>query len=168
MAIQLTAADARQSLNDHLAARGREIHEKFGPNIGWRELRQILEDRACVRYPCEVVFDAGPLEPGEFAHPVAKGRTSGGWLYDVRPSVFPDAIGVRARLGSLSTGRWSITANSPRRMTPKRLAPPPWGFPGTSITRPFAKWPAELCGQARWPLDQEKCSAAFFNDVNHV
>ncbi len=86
MAIQLTAADARQSLNDHLAARGREIHEKFGPNIGWRELRQILEDRACVRYPCEVVFDAGPLEPGEFAHPVARGkRPEDGFTMCVHP-----------------------------------------------------------------------------------
>jgi hypothetical protein len=26
----------------------------------------------------------------------------------------------------------------------------------------------QLCGQARGPLDQEKCPAAFFNDVNHV
>ena len=58
MAIQLTAADARQSLNEHVAARGREIHGKYGPHIGWQELRQILEDRACVRYPCEIVFDA--------------------------------------------------------------------------------------------------------------
>ena len=74
MAIQLTAADVRQSLNEHVVVRGREIHEKYGPHIGWPELRQILEDRACVRYPCEIVFDAGLLEPGEFAHPVAKGK----------------------------------------------------------------------------------------------
>jgi hypothetical protein len=25
-----------------------------------------------VRYPCEIVFDAAPLQAGEFAHPVAK------------------------------------------------------------------------------------------------
>jgi hypothetical protein len=74
MPTQLTADDARQSLNDHVAARGREIRAKYGPHIGWPELRQILEDRACVRYPCEIVFDAGPLEPGEFAHPVPKGE----------------------------------------------------------------------------------------------
>ena len=81
-----TAADARQSLNEHVAARGREIHEKYGPHIGWQELRQILEDRACVRYPCEIVFDAGPLEPGEFAHPVARGeRPEEGFTMHVHP-----------------------------------------------------------------------------------
>jgi hypothetical protein len=86
MAIQLTTANARQSLNEHVAVRGREIHEKYGPHIGWQELRQILEDRACVRYPCEVVFDAGPLKPGEFAHPVARGeRPEDGFMMHVHP-----------------------------------------------------------------------------------
>jgi hypothetical protein len=86
MPTQLTADDARQSLNEHVAARGREIHAKYGPHIGWRELKQILEDRACVRYPCEIVFDAGPLEPGEFAHPAAKGeRPEDGFTMYVHP-----------------------------------------------------------------------------------
>jgi hypothetical protein len=86
MAIQLTAADARQSLNEHVAARGQEIHAKYGPHIGWPELQQILKDRSCVRYPCEIVFDAGPLEPGEFAHPVAKGeRPEDGFAMHVHP-----------------------------------------------------------------------------------
>ena len=70
---QLTADDAKQSLNAHVAAKGGELRAKHGPRIGWKELRPILEDRACVRYPCEIVFDAGPLGAGEFAHPVAKG-----------------------------------------------------------------------------------------------
>jgi hypothetical protein len=86
MSTQLTVADARQPLNEHVAARGREIHGKYGPHIGWRELQQILEDRACVRYPCEIVFDAGPLESGEFAHPVAKGeRPEDGFTMYVHP-----------------------------------------------------------------------------------
>jgi hypothetical protein len=86
MAIQLTAADARQSLNGHVAAKGREIRAKYGPHIGWQELLRILEDRACVRYPCEVVFDAGPLQAGEFAFPVAKGaRPEDGFQMHVHP-----------------------------------------------------------------------------------
>jgi len=86
MAIQLTAAAARQSLTEHVAARGREIHAEYGPHIGWPELRRILEDRACVRYPCEIVFEAGPLDPGEFAHPVAKGeRPEDGFTMHVHP-----------------------------------------------------------------------------------
>jgi hypothetical protein len=86
MAIVLTADDARQSLNSHVAAKGGEIRAKYGPNIGWKELLRILEDRACVRYPCEIAFDAGPLNPGEFAHPVAKGeRPEDGFILYVHP-----------------------------------------------------------------------------------
>jgi len=86
MAIQLTAEDARQSLNGHVAAKGREIRAKYGPHIGWPELLRIMADRACVRYPCEIVFDAGPLQPGEFAHPVAKGeRPEEGFTMFVHP-----------------------------------------------------------------------------------
>jgi hypothetical protein len=86
MAIQLTAEDARQSLNGHVAAKGREIRAKYGPHIGWKELLRILADRACVRYPCEIVFDAGSLEPGEFAHPAAKGeRPEEGFTMYVHP-----------------------------------------------------------------------------------
>lgn len=74
MATQLTADDAKQSLNAHVAAKGAEIFEKYGPTIGWKQLLQILEDRACVRYPCQVIFDATLLGPGEFAHPAPKGE----------------------------------------------------------------------------------------------
>ena len=73
MATKLTAENAKESLAAHVAAKGAEINGKYGPHIGWNELLLILEDRACVRYPCEIVFDAGPLLPGEFAHPIAKG-----------------------------------------------------------------------------------------------
>jgi hypothetical protein len=74
MATELTAQAARQSLNAHVAAKGAELRAKYGPAIGWRELLRILEDREVVRYPCQIVFDSGPLQPGEFAHPVAKGE----------------------------------------------------------------------------------------------
>jgi hypothetical protein len=74
MSTQLTADDFRQSLAAHVAAKGDELHRKYGPHIGWKELLLILEDRSAARYPCEIVFDAGPLQPGEFAHPVACGE----------------------------------------------------------------------------------------------
>ena len=73
MAAAPGAHDARQSLNASAAAIGAEIYEKYGPRIGWTQLLQILGDRSCARYPCEIVFDAVPLQTGEFAHPVAKG-----------------------------------------------------------------------------------------------
>jgi hypothetical protein len=68
-----SAHDARQSLNASAAAIGAEIYAKYGPRIGWTQLLQILGDRSCARYPCEIVFDAASLQAGEFAHPVAKG-----------------------------------------------------------------------------------------------
>ena len=78
--------DARQCLNTNAAVVGASIYDKYGPQIGWRQLQQILQDRTCVRYSCEVVFDAAPLQPGEFAHPVAKGgRPEDGFRLHVHP-----------------------------------------------------------------------------------
>ena len=38
------------------------------------------------RYPCEIVFDAAPLQAGEFAHPVAKsGQPEDGFSMYVHP-----------------------------------------------------------------------------------
>lgn len=86
MPTQLTAEDARQSLNAHVAAKGAEIFEKYGPHIGWRELQRILADPACVRYPCEIVFDASQLQSGEFAHPVPQGeQPEAGFKIHVHP-----------------------------------------------------------------------------------
>ena len=86
MATKLTVDDARQSLNAHVAAKGAELREKYGPSIGWQELLRLLADRTLVRYPCEIVFDAAPLEAGEFAHPVARGdRPEDGFTMYVHP-----------------------------------------------------------------------------------
>jgi len=80
------APDARQSLNASVATIGAGIYEKYGPRIGWNQLLQILADRTCTRYPCEIVFEAAPLEAGEFAHPVAKGdRPEDGFSMHVHP-----------------------------------------------------------------------------------
>jgi len=86
MATKPTAKDATLSLNAHAAVKGADIRRKHGPHIGWKELLRILEDRTCVRYPCEIVFDAQPLTPGESAHPVAKGvRPEDGFTLYVHP-----------------------------------------------------------------------------------
>jgi hypothetical protein len=86
MPTQLTAEDAKQSLNAHVAVKGAEIFAKYGPRIGWKELQQILQDHSCVRYPCELAFEAGALGPDEFAHPVPKGeRPEEGFTICVHP-----------------------------------------------------------------------------------
>jgi hypothetical protein len=86
MPTQLTADDARQSLTAHVAVKGQELYEKYGPELDWPELLRVLEDRACVRYPCEICFDADPLLAGEFAHPVPNGdRPEDGFTMFVHP-----------------------------------------------------------------------------------
>jgi len=86
MAIHLTADHAKESLHAHVAAKGAEIFEKYGPAIRFQDLRKILQDRACVRYPCELVFDGAPLHPGEFAYPAPNGeRPEDGFTLYVHP-----------------------------------------------------------------------------------
>lgn len=86
MAKQLTADDARLSLTGHVEAKGLEIFHQYGPGLGWAGLKQLLLDRTQVRYPCEIAFDAGPLQPGEFALPVPKGeRPEDGFTMYVHP-----------------------------------------------------------------------------------
>ena len=72
MSRQLSVDDARQSLTAHLAEKGQQIYLQYGPETGWNDLLKILEDRTFVRYPCEIVFDAKQLQPGEFAVAIAK------------------------------------------------------------------------------------------------
>jgi hypothetical protein len=86
MATRLTEADARQSLNAHVAENGAEVFQKYGPPLGWNELQRLMADRSYVRYPCRIVFDAAPLQAGEFAHPVAQGqRPEDGFTMCVHP-----------------------------------------------------------------------------------
>jgi hypothetical protein len=96
---KLTLEDARESLTAHVAARGAEIRAKFGPDIGWAQLQRILADRECVRYPCELVFDAGPLQPDECAYPEPKGaQPEDGYRLCVHPyfSVDPARVPLLA------------------------------------------------------------------------
>jgi len=84
---KLTLADARRSLTEHVATKGLEIKQKYGPHIGWNELLRLLEDREYVRYPCEIIFDAAPLLEGEFAYPAPKGsRPEDGFLMYIHPA----------------------------------------------------------------------------------
>jgi len=74
MAKKLTAQDATESMSAHMAAKGADIREMYGPRIGWSELIRILDDRTVCRYPCEVVFDMEPLGEGEFGFAEQKGE----------------------------------------------------------------------------------------------
>ena len=73
MARQLKTQDARQELEARIASEASVIRERYGPRLDWSHLLLLLEDRGCVRFPCEIRFDAEPLLPGEFAHVTARG-----------------------------------------------------------------------------------------------
>jgi hypothetical protein len=94
-----TPDDARETLACHVAAKGAEIREKYGPVIGWPQLQRILADRECVRYPCGLFFDAAPLLPGECAYPEARGAgPEDGFRLCVHPyfSTDPDRVPLLA------------------------------------------------------------------------
>ncbi len=81
-----TAATAQRSLSDHVAAKGAELHAKYGPQIGWQQLQQVMLDRSQVRYPCEIAFTAEGLREGEFAYPHPLGDTpEDGFIIRVHP-----------------------------------------------------------------------------------
>ena len=118
MAKQLTAEDVRVSLNAHVASRGEEIHAKYGPVIGWAELQQMLEDRTCVRYPCKLEFNAAPLQPGEFAHPVAQGdKPEDGYIMYVHPLYMTQLADVPAlvcyQLVLVNYGEFAASEDAP-------------------------------------------------------
>jgi hypothetical protein len=86
MARELKTEPRHGLLSDRLAAQGAEIRHKYGPRLGWDQLEQLLGDRDFVPYPCEIRFDAEPLLPGEFAHPMPKGQKPGdGYVIYVHP-----------------------------------------------------------------------------------
>ena len=95
MATLLTTDDAKQSLSAHVAGKGAEICQKYGPRLGWTELQLLLADRAFVRYPCKVVFDASPLQAGEFAYPQASGeKPEDGFAMHIHPVYMLDLARV--------------------------------------------------------------------------
>ena len=91
----LTENDARQSLNGHVEAKGREIQQQYGPEITSETLRQILSDSNFVRYPCEIRFDLAPLQEEEIAFAAPKGESpEEGYTIFVHPffSTDPHAV----------------------------------------------------------------------------
>ena len=64
----VTEEDLKSSVSEHVAERARAIREKYGPDIDYATLLEILEDREeAVRYPVTIVFDSSRIDPGQFA-----------------------------------------------------------------------------------------------------
>ena len=116
MATQLTAHDAKLSLNGHVFSKGEEICARFGPALGWKELGILLGDRTLVRYPVEIAFDAVPLHAGECAHPVAKGeRPEDGFTMFVGADQAGNLLEVG--ISTAATARSSFMLCPPNRST---------------------------------------------------
>ncbi|MCC6678443.1 MAG: hypothetical protein IT436_15010 [Phycisphaerales bacterium] len=69
-----TEHDGRRALQDHILERAMAARAAHGPTMDDGAMRRVLADRSAVRYPAEVRFDAGLLQPGEFAHAVQLGE----------------------------------------------------------------------------------------------
>jgi len=82
----LTEEDGYAALRGHLVERALVARERYGPDIDFQAIQKILVDPEIVRFATEVVFDADPLLPGEFAWAQPKGDTpSAGYRLVVHP-----------------------------------------------------------------------------------
>lgn len=83
---QLTEQDARVALKDHLGDKAMNARLSHGMYIDADTILKMLDDNAVVRYPVGIRFDQGPLEPGEFAMPIALGdHPSKGFCLFIHP-----------------------------------------------------------------------------------
>lgn len=95
---RLSEADGRVALHEHLVEKAVSARLRHGLMVDSDAIQRILRDRQTVRYPVELVFDAGPLEPGEFAFPQPLGEhPSKGFRLAVHP-LFRDRPDVWAML----------------------------------------------------------------------
>lgn len=62
-----TAEEGRQSLRDHVVLKATQARMSRAGLIDSAAITGMLADRAVVRYPLGIRFDAEPLQPGEFA-----------------------------------------------------------------------------------------------------
>jgi len=73
---------------DHAAATGTAIYNRLGGAPDYARLVALLEDPEAVRFPVQVVFDAGPLHGEELAYPLpVNGNASNGYTMYVHPAL---------------------------------------------------------------------------------
>ncbi len=82
----LTERDAQIALKDHLGEKAMSARLAHGMYIDAEAILKMLDDATFVRYPVSIRFDAEPLEPGEFAVPIALGdHPSAGFCLFIHP-----------------------------------------------------------------------------------
>ncbi|MHC4413787.1 MAG: hypothetical protein ACYS0G_00730 [Planctomycetota bacterium] len=65
-----SAAEENRSraFREHLAGKAASARLRYGLYVDAESIVRMLDDRAVVRYPTSIRFDAAPLQPHEFAH----------------------------------------------------------------------------------------------------
>lgn len=97
----------------HATDKAKEIRARYGPDINYAVVLQILDDRRCIRYPLKVQFVTEGIEPGLFGktEPVSEDASEGYVVslhqsFENRPDVLPALIlyqSVLANYGDLAT-----------------------------------------------------------------
>ncbi len=97
----------------HAMDKAKEIRARYGPDIDYSVVLQILDDRRCIRYPLEVRFVSKGIEPGMFGKTEAVSEdASEGYVvslhksFEDRPDVLPALIlyqSVLVNYGDLAT-----------------------------------------------------------------
>ncbi len=86
MAERLSEEDGRIALREHVVEKAMDARLRHGLYIDADEMVRVLDDRAVVRYPVGIRFDAEALEPGEFAWPMPLGDSpSKGFCLFIHP-----------------------------------------------------------------------------------
>ncbi|GJM26859.1 MAG: hypothetical protein DHS20C16_32740 [Phycisphaerae bacterium] len=81
-----TVRDGSVALHDHLITVAATARERYGPEMDFAAIVQILDDREIVRYPVSLAFDDAPLQTGEFAFPEPIGcHPSEGYTLFIHP-----------------------------------------------------------------------------------
>lgn len=87
---QAIAEQAKHAFHEHLAEKATAARFKYGLYIDTDAMLRMLDDRAIVRYPTSLVFDASPLQAHEFAYPQPLGFHSGdGFALCIHPCFRP-------------------------------------------------------------------------------
>jgi len=84
--LQLTEENGYEALQGHVVDKALAARTKYGPEIDWAAMLEILKDPEFVRFPVGVRFDDEALLNGEFAYAAALGkRPSDGFCLFVHP-----------------------------------------------------------------------------------
>lgn len=77
MAKHLNAEKVSGDLTAELSSKASEIRCRYGSDMGWEQIQQVLLDPQITPLPCQISFDSRPLLPGEFAHATPNGESEG-------------------------------------------------------------------------------------------